>query len=107
MTIGRDADIFEAQEKMARNRIRHLPVVDEDDHLVGIVTDRDIRSALPYSLFKDPQDKNGQDKIAALTINDIMTPNPFSISPMDTIQDTLLLIQKKRVGAFPVVDDSG
>lgn len=107
MTIGRDADIFEAQEKMARNRIRHLPVVDEDDHLVGIVTDRDIRSALPYSLFKDPQDKNGHDKIAALTINDIMTPNPFSISPMDTIQDTLLLIQKKRVGAFPVVDDSG
>lgn len=52
ITIGKDADIFAAQEKMTKNRIRHLPVVEGKDFLIGIVTDRDIRSALPYNIFK-------------------------------------------------------
>jgi acetoin utilization protein AcuB len=40
-------------------------------------------------------------------VQDIMTPDPFAIAPMDTIQDALLMIQEKRVGAFPVVDENG
>ena len=35
-----------------------------------------------------------------------MTKDPLAISPADTIQDALLLIQEKRVGAFPVVDEN-
>jgi acetoin utilization protein AcuB len=47
ITIDKEASIFDAQEKMAANGIRHLPVVDADNRLVGIVTDRDIRSVMP------------------------------------------------------------
>ena len=53
ITVGKNTDIFDAQEKMAENRIRHLPVVAENDHLIGVVTDRDIRSAMPYNIFKE------------------------------------------------------
>ena len=49
--VDPDARIFDAQELMQANDIRHLPVVDKNEKLVGIVTDRDIRSALPYSYF--------------------------------------------------------
>ena len=107
VTISRDADILDAQEKMTENRIRHLPVVDGKDRLIGVVTDRDIRSALPYSIFKGPDCNKAREKITSLTVGDIMTENPFYISPLDTIQDTLLLIEQKRVGAFPVVDENG
>jgi acetoin utilization protein AcuB len=107
ITIGPDADIFEAQEKMAKNKIRHLPVVDQDNTLLGIVTDRDIRSAMPSSLFKKLEctleEKN---EICDLRIQDIMTPDPLSVSPLFTIQDAMLLIQKARVGALPVVDEA-
>jgi acetoin utilization protein AcuB len=106
ITITGDASIFEAQEKMARHTIRHLPVIDENHVLVGVVTDRDIRSALPYSLFKDADGSGGREKAEALRVRDIMTRDPMAISPVDTIQDALLLIQEKRVGAFPVVDEN-
>lgn len=53
ITIDENADIAEAQDKMARHHIRQLPVVAEDNLLIGIVTDRDIRSALPSSHLID------------------------------------------------------
>lgn len=107
ITIDKEADIFEAQAKMAENSIRHLPVVDKNNFLIGIITDRSIRTALPYNLFKNPADENARKKISGLKIKDIMTRDPITISPMYTIQDALLLIQEKKVGAFPVVDDKG
>jgi len=104
VTINKDADILTAQEKLIKQRIRHLPVVDRNNLLIGIVTDRDIRSALPSSQLAD-QDKF--EEIASYKIENIMTKNPVSISPLDTIQDALLLLQKSRFGALPVVDDQG
>lgn len=107
ITIDEDASVFEAQEKMAANGIRHLPIVDADNRLIGIVTDRDIRSAMPYELIKKKGSLPEREKIAQLKVADIMTRNPKTISPMYTIQDALLMIQKEKVGAFPVVDDDG
>ena len=107
VTIVPEAGIFEAQEKMSHHRIRHLPVVDTDGRLIGILTDRDIRSALPYSLMKDPTDSSEAEKIRDLKVRDIMTANPKTIGPHHTIQDALLLIQDLKVGALPVVDSEG
>ena len=107
ITIEQDADILEARKKMSEYRIRHLPVVEKDNLLIGIVSDRDIRSAIPFGAFHD-YDKIKQDKkISALKIKDIMTIDPVTISPFNTIQDALVLTQKIRVGAFPVVDEQG
>ena len=39
ITIDKDASVFEAQDKMASSGIRHLPIVDADNRLIGIVTD--------------------------------------------------------------------
>lgn len=108
ITIGPDADILEAQEKMAKNKIRHLPVVSKDDKLIGIVTDRDIRSAMPLSLFSEMKcTAEERATIFRLKIKDIMTKNPMFISPTYTIQDAMLLIQQEHIGALPVVDEDG
>jgi len=105
ITVGPQVNIFEAQELMAQNQIRHLPVVDESGRLLGIVTDRDIRSALPYKFFKKPPGKEEKKNFAQLKINEIMTRKPITISPSHTIQDALLIIQDSKVGALPVVDE--
>ena len=107
ITVDPDKTVFEAQDLMAENKIRHLPVVDANQQLIGIVTDRDIRSALPFNFIKDDCSAEERDKICALTVKDIMTKDPSSISPTYTIQDALLMIQNLNVGALPVVDDSG
>jgi acetoin utilization protein AcuB len=92
---------------MAENKIRHLPVIESNNRLIGVVTDRDIRSALPYKFFKKSPGKEEKKKFAELKIKDIMTENPITISPTYTLQDALLMIQDARVGALPVVDDNG
>ena len=103
ITVDQEAGILDAQELMVRNKIRHLPIIDDNQQLIGIVTDRDIRSALPYHFYDAPQ--NEKKKIGKLKVKDIMTKDPISISPTYTIQDALLLIQNSKVGALPVVDD--
>ena len=103
VTVDQEAGILEAQELMAQNKIRHLPIIDNKQQLIGIVTDRDIRSALPYDFWDAPQ--SDREKIGTLKVKDIMTKDPLSISPTYTIQDALLLIQNAKVGALPVVDD--
>ena len=103
ITVDQEATIFDAQELLAKNKIRHLPIIDRDRRLIGIVTDRDIRSALPYnSLMEHCGEK---ERVSKFKVKDIMTKDPISISPTYTIQDALLLIQNSKVGALPVVDD--
>ncbi len=99
ITVHGDADLHQVREKMASNQIRHLPVIDGDNRLVGIVTDRDIRSAMPSAALTEKED------MEALRAKDIMTEDPITIPPTYTLQDALLMIQKTKVGAFPVVDD--
>ena len=107
ITVTAETSVMKAHKIMAENRFRHLPVVDDSNHLIGMVTDRDIRSALPVKLFQNILSQNDVDRIAKLTIGEIMTRDPFTVSPTDTIQDVLLLLQEKVVGAFPVVDQQG
>ena len=107
ITVEPEDGIFQAQELMAENKIRHLPVIETDGRLIGIVTDRDIRSALPYKFFKEIPGEEEKKKFAELKIKDIMTTKPITISPTYTLQDALLMIQDARVGALPVVDENG
>ncbi|QTA79558.1 CBS domain-containing protein [Desulfonema limicola] len=107
VTIGRDTGIIEIKSLMKEYGIRHLPVVDKNSNLIGIVTDRDIRSAMPSILLDDFDSAEVRGKLAGLTAKDIMTKEPTTVSPTYTLQDVLLLMQDKKVGAFPVVDKDG
>ena len=107
VTIDPNADILQAWEIMSNNNFRHLPVVDENNFLIGIVSDRDIRSILPSSHLADDNGMEELKRFSGIKIKDIMTKNPVTISPLFTIQDTLILLEKKRFGAFPVVDEQG
>ncbi|MCE5333703.1 MAG: CBS and ACT domain-containing protein [Desulfobacteraceae bacterium] len=106
-TIGPEAGILEAQTLMAQNRIRHLPVVNEENTLLGIVTDRDIRSALPSTLLTEVEKVAEEKRLSTLRVKNIMTPHPVTISPAQTLEDAIMLMQKLKVGAFPVVDEEG
>ena len=107
ITIRRGDSLSEAKKKMEDNNIRHLPVVEEDNTLVGIITDRDMRSALPSVFSKCWNDPKEMEHIAGLKVGDVMTKDPITISPMNTLEDALMMMHKMRKGAFPVVDQHG
>jgi acetoin utilization protein AcuB len=107
IVVQPETDILEAKEQMEKHRIHSLPVVDPDNTLMGIVTDRDIRSALPSGLLSDQDSWREIENLARIKVQDIMTKDPVTISPTQTLEDALLMMQKIRVGAFPVVDKTG
>lgn len=107
ITAGQDTTIFEAKKIMTEKSIRHLPVIDAAGKLIGIVTDRDVRDAMPSTLLKKADYELTLAKIMNYPISDIMTRNPLTIYAYYTIQDSLLVMQKKKVGALPVIDEEG
>jgi len=107
ITVHPETNVIQARNLMKKHQIRHLPVVDNDTLLVGIITDRDIRSALPAAFYAKSDTHPEAGESATIKVGDIMTANPHTVSPEDTIEDALLQIQTMRVGAFPVVDGQG
>lgn len=105
ITVDKEMSLLEAQKLMQQQNVRHLPVVDADNRLVGMVTDRDIRSALPSELAKGEGNEQIREQYAHVQVADAMTTDLLTISPSHTLQDAIMLIEQKKVGAFPVVDD--
>jgi len=93
-----------ARELMTAGNFRHLPVVDEEGCLVGIITDRDLRSAFPAGVMDEEEKGEYLKRYVRTTVLAIMTEAVASLSVHATLDDALLLFDRTRVGALPVVD---
>ena len=107
VAVKAETTLAEARTLMQERNFRHLPVVDADGKLVGIVTDRDMRDAQPSSLLDEESYQKTLDKVMQHTVAEIMTAEPMTVAPYYTLQDTLVMIGRKKVGALPVVDEDG
>ena len=79
VTVTPSASIECAIEKMKKGHFRHLPVVDENNHLLAIFSDRDLRLMHPSPSFEP--NANAREKFAAAAMADVATFNPVSILP--------------------------
>jgi CBS domain-containing protein len=100
LTVTPSVTVGHVEELMAEHDIRQLPVV-QGKELVGVVTDRDVRSILSGPLVLDP---DGREKALKTLVGDIMTADPISISPSDGLQKALTVLIEEKVGGVPVVD---
>ena len=105
VTINDDTSMMKAIHLMKQNRFRRLPVLHEG-RLVGIVSDRDLKEASPskattldvHELYY---------LLAELQVKDIMTLDPVTVSPDDTVEHASKLILENTISGLPVVDDQG
>jgi acetoin utilization protein AcuB len=103
VTVHSDALVSGAVELMRSRRIRHLPVVDRDGRLVGIVTDRDLRQVV-FDPAVQARLQRATDALRGLTVREVMTWGAVTVSPATTIRDAARLMHERKVGALPVVD---
>jgi CBS domain-containing protein len=104
LSIHSDALVSGAVELMRSRRVRHLPVVDRDGHLVGIVTDRDLRQ-LVFDPAVQARLSRATEALRDLTVRDVMTWGAISVTPATSIRDAARLLHENKIGALPVVDD--
>ena len=102
ITIGPATPVLEARRIMQERRIRHLLVV-EDERLVGIVTDRDIRLNLPSPATTLSMWEINY-LLARLTVAEIMTKGVIVVEPTRDARDAAVLLLTEKIGALPVVD---
>jgi acetoin utilization protein AcuB len=102
LTVTPTETIGEADDLMNTNRIRQLPVVQEK-RLVGIVTDRDIRSFLTGSLLESPE---ARERALASAVREIMTTEPITVFPDDDLEEAVELMIEEKIGGIPVVDET-
>ena len=105
VTISSEASFFEARALIHEKGIRHLPVVDKNNHLVGIVTDRDIREAAPSdATLLSIQELNYL--LGKLKIGSIMTPKEklITITPDTIIEEAVQLMHDHKIGCLPVIE---
>ncbi|MBI3993489.1 MAG: CBS domain-containing protein [Candidatus Lambdaproteobacteria bacterium] len=90
-----------AMKLMKENSIKHLPIVNKDNKLVGIVTDRDIKraSASDATMLEVHEMLYLLDKV---TLAQVMTRNPVSGSPVMTMQEAAATMVKNKIGCLPV-----
>lgn len=105
LTIAPDTLVPEARRLLDDNHFRHLPVVDEQMRLIGVVTDRDVRSAYPSSIVDEERRKQIFTQIEQTTIAQIMSTNCSCVSIEATLDDALLVFDRDKVGALPVVTE--
>ena len=94
--------VGQADELMVENRIRQLPVVD-DGALLGIITDRDVRSFLAQSALVEPEERA---RALKTKVRDIMTAEPLTLSPEDDLREAVELLIEEKIGGIPVVDEA-
>lgn len=101
-TCHNEDSLADARDLMAEYRCRRLPVVDDDGHLIGIVSFGDLRQAAPssvttLSLFEINY------FWAKLPVSDAMTTDPVTVAPDSSIDVACRLMLDCRIGGLPVV----
>lgn len=104
ITASPDMSVKDAFLIMQSHRVRHLPVVEENT-LVGIISDRDLRR---------PKWVDAMDDWTAyyqisddVSVRDVMTKNPEVARTYDRIHKAVKILLEQRYGALPVVDKKG
>lgn len=106
IVVQPDDDISTALTLLEEASVRHLPVVNEDGELVGMVSDRDLRALLvPHFLRREVIE--GLRAGAGAPVSALMSSNVITVDMEDDVALVADLITRHRVGAVPVVDADG
>jgi CBS domain-containing membrane protein len=105
-TLKRNEKLTLADDVMQLGRIRHLPVIDDDDEgkLIGMVSQRDLlRGALAQALGYG---EHGRRKILdTLLVKEVMATEVATTSPDTLLADAARILAERKIGCLPVVDN--
>jgi acetoin utilization protein AcuB len=104
VTITSADSLKTAFDLLTKHNVRELPVV-ENDRLIGIVTDRDLRQVAPsYPLFRHEEEIRSY--MDDMKVASAMTPDPLVVAPETAVVEAAKLLRTYRVSSLPVVKEN-
>lgn len=103
VTIGHDATVADAWSIIRSRQVRHLPVLDSDRRLIGMVTDHDLRLVILERCLQEEPDRLAQ-TLGRLRVNEIMTWAVITVRPDADIRDAARIMHDHKLGALAVAD---
>ncbi len=92
VTIRQTATVREALKLLAELDVRHLPVVDEHEGLVGMISDRDLLRLRRSS------------EVLGQAVSEVMSGDVLVVTPTTHVDEIIDLMTENKIGALPVVD---
>jgi len=102
VTITPDVSVTDALRLMSEKKIRRLPVLDGEGHLVGIVSDRDLLQASP-SPVTSLAIWEIHELLAKLTIEKMMTREVITVPEDTPLEEAARVMADSRIGGLPVM----
>ncbi|WP_019154876.1 acetoin utilization AcuB family protein [Robertmurraya massiliosenegalensis] len=99
-TLEKENTIEEAIQLMKEKRIKHIPIIDRKRHLIGIVTDRDIKEAIPSIFFFEENKEILQKPLEAIMVSDVITGHP-----LDFVEEVAAIFYESKIGCLPIIKD--
>jgi len=106
VTLHSSDKLSVADDIMTMGRIRHLPVVDGRNRVVGIVTQRDLYKVAISSVLGFDQDKE-HEWLGKVSVADVMTKEVVTVSAEAGVIETVDKLLTMKIGCLPVVDEEG
>ncbi len=104
LTLGRNDKLSIADDLLEQQRIRHIPVLDADGLLCGIISQRDLfRGALLRALGYGS--RLAEKMLESLPVKEAMSSPVHTVAPDTSAADAARLMLEKKVGCLPVVSD--
>lgn len=100
-TLSETDSLADAQKLMAETHIHHVPIMDADNHLVGLISHRDVLAAQESRLSQESLTQNAAD----ISIADFMTRHVATVDPRANLRQAAIYLQQHRYGCLPVVED--
>ena len=96
ITIDSEATVGEATARLVQNNIGSLPVVDQDNRLIGIFSERDVLRVI----------HNRGEGFGRLPIRDVMTRDPVTCGLDEDVEEVMGLMSDRRIAKVPVTRDN-
>ena len=101
LTLEPDDSLHDARQLMAKHHIRHIPIVGDNNRLIGLVSQRDVLAAADSTLVVSTEVADAQEAYVALSA--IMTEQVRTVNENDSLRGAALYLQRHKVGCLPVI----